>query len=102
MAIIYSYPINTNILATDIIVGSSTAIVNGKPKNQTKSFEIQDLATYFASIITPPGSYVPYNGATGPVNLGAYDLTVNGLTVGRGGGHGENYSEKHRSVATSV
>jgi hypothetical protein len=29
---------------------------------------------------------VPYTGATGAVNLGAYDLTVNGLTVGKGGG----------------
>jgi hypothetical protein len=29
---------------------------------------------------------VPYTGATGPVNLGAYDLTVNGLTIGKGGG----------------
>ena len=86
MAIIYSYPINTNILATDIIVGSSTAIFNGRPKNQTKSFEIQDLAVYFASVIVPPGSYVPYTGATGPVNLGAYDLTLNGATIGRGGG----------------
>ena len=31
-------------------------------------------------------SYVPYTGATGAVNLGAFDLTVNGLTVGKGGG----------------
>jgi trimeric autotransporter adhesin len=30
--------------------------------------------------------YVPYTGATGPVNLGAFDLTVNGLTIGKGGG----------------
>ena len=29
-------------------------------------------------------SGVPYTGATGAVNLGAYDLTVNGLTVGTG------------------
>ena len=28
--------------------------------------------------------YVPYTGATQAVNLGAYDLTVNSLTVGRG------------------
>ena len=28
--------------------------------------------------------YVPYNGATGAVNLGAFDLTVNGITIGRG------------------
>ena len=31
-------------------------------------------------------SYVPYTGATGAVNLGAFDLTVNGLTIGKGGG----------------
>ena len=29
---------------------------------------------------------VPYTGATGEVNLGSYDLTVNGLTVGKGSG----------------
>ena len=33
------------------------------------------------------GSLVPYTGATGAVNLGAYDLTVNGLTVGKGAGN---------------
>ena len=31
-------------------------------------------------------SGVPYTGATGAVNLGAYDLTVNGITIGKGGG----------------
>ena len=31
------------------------------------------------------GSYVPYTGATGAVNLGAYDLTVNSIKVGLGG-----------------
>ena len=29
-------------------------------------------------------SAVPYTGATGSVNLGAHDLTVNGLTIGKG------------------
>ena len=33
---------------------------------------------------TPAASGVPYSGASGAVNLGAYDLTVNGLTVGKG------------------
>jgi hypothetical protein len=32
------------------------------------------------------GNYVPYTGATGAVNLGAYDLTVNGVNIGRGTG----------------
>ncbi len=30
--------------------------------------------------------FVPYTGATSAVNLGAYDLTVNGIKVGRGAG----------------
>jgi hypothetical protein len=30
--------------------------------------------------------YVPYTGATQAVNLGAFDLTVNSLTIGKGGG----------------
>ena len=30
---------------------------------------------------------VPYSGATSAVNLGAYDLTVNGITVGKGAGN---------------
>ena len=32
------------------------------------------------------GSGVPYTGATAAVNLGAYDLAVNGLNIGKGGG----------------
>ena len=34
--------------------------------------------------------FVPYTGATGAVNLGAFDLTVNGITVGKGAGTGAN------------
>ena len=186
MAIIYSYPNNNNIKATDILVGTSTVLVAGKPKNQTKSFEVGELANFIAPLIAPTlnevltngnvseldakvGSlylyditndeygkvtinnnsfkvydyndnpifaneigisrvwnsigiegaisyssltggriysmpdqsgtvaltsdippflvgYVPYTGATGAVNLGAYDLTLNGSTIGRGGG----------------
>jgi hypothetical protein len=98
MAIIYSYPINTNILATDIIVGSSTVIVNGRPKNQTKSFEIQDLAAYFASVILPPGGFVPYTGAVGSVNLGAYNLTA--ASIIKAGGTNIQYLMADGSVTT--
>ena len=47
MAIIYSYPLNLNILDTDVIIGTTTQLINGRPKNQTKSFKIEDLANYF-------------------------------------------------------
>jgi hypothetical protein len=32
--------------------------------------------------------YVPYTGATGAVDLGAYNLTVNGISIGKGAGSG--------------
>lgn len=47
MAIIYSYPKNTDILSTDIVVGTSTKVVNGRRKNITKNFEIGAIATFF-------------------------------------------------------
>ena len=47
MAIIYSYPKNTDILVTDTIVGTSTRVVNGRRKNVTKNFEIGAIATFF-------------------------------------------------------
>jgi hypothetical protein len=36
------------------------------------------------STATAASTYVPYTGATGSVNLGAYDLTVQTLTIGKG------------------
>ena len=39
-----------------------------------------------AGTVSVTSTGVPYTGATGAVNLGAYDLTVNGLRVGLGGG----------------
>ena len=48
MAIIYSYPENNNILPSDILVCTSTALINGKPKNQTKNISIADLTAFMA------------------------------------------------------
>jgi hypothetical protein len=39
--------------------------------------------------ITPPTGGIPYTGANAAVNLGAYDLTVNGLTIGKGTGQND-------------
>ena len=46
MAIIYSYPNNINVLATDVLICTSTAIVNGKKKNVTRSIDIGSLGTF--------------------------------------------------------
>jgi hypothetical protein len=39
-----------------------------------------------AGTVSVSSTVVPYTGAMGAVNLGAYDLTVNGLRIGLGGG----------------
>jgi hypothetical protein len=71
MAIIYSYPRNTDILPTDIIVGTTTKMYNGKPKNETKNFLIGDLSDYITA------DYVPYTGAWQDVDLGSNTLLLN-------------------------
>lgn len=43
-------------------------------------------ATGTLALTSNLGSYVPYTGATGAVNLGAFDLTVNSVKIGEGGG----------------
>jgi len=48
------------------------------------------------------GNYVPYSGATQAVNLGAYDLTVNGITVGRGGGAAASHTAFGANALSSI
>jgi hypothetical protein len=51
---------------------------------------------------TPSGG-VPYTGATQGVDLGAYDLKVNGLTVGRGNGNiASNTASGSRALASNT
>jgi hypothetical protein len=40
------------------------------------------------STATAAATYVPYTGATSAVNLGAFNLTVNSITIGKGAGTG--------------
>jgi len=50
-----------------------------------RTYSIPDISGTLA-LTSQLSAYVPYTGATGAVNLGAYDLTVNGVNIGRGGG----------------
>jgi hypothetical protein len=50
----------------------------------TNGYYLKTDGTGTASWAAVSGGGVPYTGATGAVNLGAYDLTVNGVTVGKG------------------
>jgi hypothetical protein len=67
-------------------LNATTLVKSGGTSSQfLKADGSVDSNTYLTTS-SASTSYVPYTGATGPVNLGAYDLTVNALTVGRGGG----------------
>jgi hypothetical protein len=72
---------NSTALATTAFVTSAVAS-SGLPSqtgNAGKFLTTDGTAASWAS-----SAGVPYTGATSAVNLGAYDLTVNGLTVGKG------------------
>lgn len=60
----------------------NTATAGSAPNNVSPGYYYWNGTAW----INLTGNGVPYSGAIGAVNLGAYDLTVNGLTVGRGGG----------------
>lgn len=79
MAIIYSYPIGTNLKGDDTIVGTSSTVVNGKRTNATKSFTLNSLATFITT--TAFTDYVPYEGATKNINLGANSLYLNTINM---------------------
>jgi len=55
-------------------------------------------------VLSASSSGVPYSGATGPVNLGAYDLTVNSLTFGKGAGsnNGVNTAVGYAALAANT
>jgi hypothetical protein len=63
----------------EVSIGQSGASANGY-----LSYTDWNTFNNKLSTATAASTYVPYTGATGAVNLGAYDLTVNGLTIGKG------------------
>ena len=89
MAIIYSYPKNTDILSTDVIVGTSTRVVNGKRKNVTKNFEVSSIAEFYnetSSIaITGQNNFFFQNN----IALGRKSGSISFIG---GGGSGTNFS----------
>ncbi len=67
--------------------------------NQSGYLDYTDWITFNSKMGTASATatFVPYTGATGPVNLGNYDLTVNGMTVGTG----RNKSNKNSAFGTA-
>ena len=83
------------------LTGSSDATTIASPAtsllvyNTATTSDVTPGYYYNAGTTTSPSwlrlntgaSGVPYSGATAAVNLGAYDLTVNGITLGKGAGN---------------
>ena len=79
MGKISSYPSDANVTTSDRLIGS-----DNENSNETKNFEIGDIINLAASIIVPPGGFVPYTGASSNVDLGAFALTTSYLTSNLG------------------
>lgn len=59
MSIIYSYPEETSLLGSDMLIGTSTTLVGGKQKNITKNFTLDELSAFMSGgsgIIDPVAS----------------------------------------------
>jgi hypothetical protein len=63
----------------------TTAILSGNTSSTVMYLTSSGNGTVSTAPSWVAPSFVPYTGATRAVNLGSYDMTVNGLTVGRGG-----------------
>ena len=76
--------VSNAITGTGDVVMSNSPTFAGIPTAPTATAGTN--STQIATTEFVNGSFVPYTGATGTVNLGAYNLTVNGLTFGIGAG----------------
>jgi hypothetical protein len=81
-------------------VNKSTDIV-ADAASDTKYPSVRAVKTYVDQVGAGTGG-VPYSGATGPVDLGAYNLTVNGIVVGIGSGDNTNTSIGNASLLTNT
>lgn len=71
MAIIYSYPESANILGTDLVVGTTTKLVDNKPRNQTKNFSMINISNYIIGNI-PRGTLTTSNDQNITLTLGGF------------------------------
>jgi len=97
---------NSTAAATAGGIGYGTGTAHGYTAAGTAGQVLSSNGAGVPTWITPSSGGIPYTGATTAVDLGAFDLKVNGLTVGRG----KNGSIEHnvgfgkdvlRSVTTS-
>jgi hypothetical protein len=74
----------TSSLALKEDAANKTLSVTTDGASDVKFPSAKAVKTYVDTAVSSSSTTaVPYTGATGPVNLGAYNLTLNGMTVGR-------------------
>ena len=88
-------------IASPTFTGTPTAPTQTSGDNSTKLATTAFVATAVSAANASPAG-VPYAGATGPVDLGAYNLTVNGIVVGIGGGDNTNTSIGNSSMRANT
>jgi len=78
----------TTLTANNVLLGNGTSALQVVAPGASGNVLTSNGTTW--SSTTPAASGVPYSGATSAVNLGAYNLTVNSLTIGQGGRSSNN------------
>ncbi len=90
----------TNVKTSGTITAGAVTYPN---TTGTSGYYLQTNGAGTASWAAVSGSGVPYTGATGAVNLGAYDLTVHGITVGMGAGSvAENTASGYQALYSNT
>ena len=77
--------IYSDVTTNNIVIRDNSSIAKLVFNNSTQTYTFP-AATGTLALTSNLSSYVPYTGATGAVNLGAFDLTVNSVKIGEGGG----------------
>ena len=80
-----------------VLPSGTTGVTQSSGDNSTK-LATTAFVTDAVGGLSSGSSGVPYTGATGPVDLGGYDLTANGIVIGIGGGDNTNTSIGNSSM----
>lgn len=82
-----------------IATTSASAEISMNNLTAVRSYELPDASGTIA-LTSSLGSYVPYTGATGNVNLGSYSITANSFI--KAGGNSTQYLKADGSVSTAM
>jgi hypothetical protein len=79
---------SASLTANNVLLGNGTNALQVVAPGASGNVLTSNGTTW--SSTAPAASGIPYSGASGAVNLGAYNLTVNSLTIGQGGRSSNN------------